>query len=147
MRRKFVLAAVGAAFALTAVVAATAGGATTKPNPGLATLAKINHIVVIYEENHSFDNLYGLFPGANGIAQAQALMQGKTAEAARGESAPTASQDLDRDVLARHRSFPGNRPSTTLVLERLTPSSLGALIALYDDLIILGGATSTAELF
>src|SRR5215212_6896603 len=30
----------------------------------------INHVVVIYAENHSFDNLYGLFPGANGIARA-----------------------------------------------------------------------------
>ncbi len=70
MRRKFVLAAVGAALALTAVVAATAAGATTKPNPGLATLAKINHIVVIYEENHSFDNLYGGWEGVNGLSKA-----------------------------------------------------------------------------
>ncbi|OIQ71250.1 phospholipase C 2 precursor [mine drainage metagenome] len=34
-------------------------------------LAKINHIIVIYLENHSFDNLYGLFPGANGLAQSK----------------------------------------------------------------------------
>ena len=33
-------------------------------------LAQINHIIVIYLENHSFDNLYGIFPGANGLAQA-----------------------------------------------------------------------------
>src|SRR3954462_2034479 len=37
-----------------------------------ATISKINHIVVIYAENRSFDNLYGLFPGANGISNALA---------------------------------------------------------------------------
>jgi hypothetical protein len=36
----------------------------------IAGVDQINHIVVIYLENHSFDNLYGLFPGANGIANA-----------------------------------------------------------------------------
>ena len=77
---------------------------------------------------------------ANCLAQSQALMQGKTAEAARAESAPTASKDLDPDVLARHRSFSGNRPSTTLLLEALTPSSLGALIALYEHRVFVSGA-------
>ena len=77
---------------------------------------------------------------ANCLAQSQALMQGKTAEAARTEKAPTASPDLDPDVLARHRSFTGNRPSTTLLLEALTPSSLGALIALYEHRVFVSGA-------
>ena len=36
---------------------------------------KINHVVVIYAENHSFDNMYGLFPGANGIANATAAQK------------------------------------------------------------------------
>ncbi|MBQ0958106.1 glucose-6-phosphate isomerase [Ideonella sp. 4Y11] len=69
---------------------------------------------------------------ANCLAQSQALMLGKTAAEAATESAPTASATLDRTVLSRHRSFPGNRPSTTLVLEALTPRALGALIALYE---------------
>ena len=43
-------------------------------------------------------------------------------------------------MLARHRSFPGNRPSTTLVLEALTPRSLGALIALYEHHVFTSGA-------
>ncbi|MBB3195730.1 glucose-6-phosphate isomerase [Roseateles terrae] len=77
---------------------------------------------------------------ANCLAQSQALMQGKTAEAAVAESAPTASKDLAPDVLARHRSFPGNRPSTTLMLEALTPASLGALIALYEHRVFVSGA-------
>ena len=77
---------------------------------------------------------------ANCLAQSQALMLGKTADEAATESAPTASKTLDKAVLARHRSFPGNRPSTTLVLEALTPRSLGALIALYEHRVFTSGA-------
>ena len=51
---------------LLSVLIAVGGPAQAAPaNP-------INHVVVIYLENHSFDNLYGLFPGANGIAKAGA---------------------------------------------------------------------------
>ncbi len=77
---------------------------------------------------------------ANCLAQSQALMLGKTAAAAATEMAPTASPDFDRARLAQHRSFPGNRPSTTLVLEALTPRSLGALIALYEHRVFVSGA-------
>jgi glucose-6-phosphate isomerase len=77
---------------------------------------------------------------ANCLAQSQALMQGKTAAEAATERAPTAAADIDREVLARHRSFPGNRPSTTLVLDALTPHSLGALIALYEHRVFTSGA-------
>ena len=77
---------------------------------------------------------------ANCLAQSQALMQGKTAAEALQEKAPTASATLDRQVLARHRSFPGNRPSTTLLLDALTPRSLGALIALYEHRVFVTGA-------
>ena len=77
---------------------------------------------------------------ANCLAQSQALMLGKTAAAALAEKAPTASQTLAPQVLAQHRSFPGNRPSTTLVLERLTPTTLGSLIALYEHRVWTSGA-------
>ena len=77
---------------------------------------------------------------ANCLAQGQALMQGKSAEAARAESPPTAAAGFDADALARHRTFPGNRPSTTLVLERLTPRSLGALVAMYEHRVFTSGA-------
>ena len=77
---------------------------------------------------------------ANGLAQSQALMQGKTAEVAATEKAPTASDSIDPAVLAKHRSFPGNRPSTTLLLDQLTPRSLGALIALYEHRVFTSGA-------
>ncbi len=77
---------------------------------------------------------------ANGLAQSQALMQGKSTEQAQGEKAPTASKELDALTLARHRTFPGNRPSTTFVLDQLTPRSLGALIALYEHRVFTSGA-------
>jgi glucose-6-phosphate isomerase len=77
---------------------------------------------------------------ANGLAQSQALMQGKSNEQAQGEKAPTASKELDPLTLARHRTFPGNRPSTTFVLDQLTPRSLGALIALYEHRVFTSGA-------
>ncbi len=77
---------------------------------------------------------------ANCLAQAQALMMGKTHEQARAEKVPTASQTMDPDTLAAHRTFPGNRPSTTLILEALTPHSLGALIALYEHRVFTSGA-------
>ena len=77
---------------------------------------------------------------ANGLAQSQALMLGKTFEQALGEKAPAASAALDAATIARHRSFPGNRPSTTLLLDALTPRSLGALIALYEHRVFTSGA-------
>ena len=77
---------------------------------------------------------------ANGLAQSQALMQGKTTAQALAETAPTASKTLDATTLAKHRTFPGNRPSTTLVLDQLTPRSLGALIALYEHRVFTSGA-------
>lgn len=77
---------------------------------------------------------------ANCLAQSQALLWGKSTAQALTESAPTAAPTLDRAVLARHRSFPGNRPSTTLLLDELTPRALGALIALYEHRVFTSGA-------
>jgi len=77
---------------------------------------------------------------ANGLAQSQALMLGKSAEAALGETAPTAAPGADPAVIARHRSFPGNRPSTSFVLDALTPRSLGALIAMYEHRVFTSAA-------
>ena len=77
---------------------------------------------------------------ANCLAQSQALMLGKSAAEAAAERAPTAAAGFAAQVLAQHRAFPGNRPSTTLVLEALTPHSLGALIALYEHRVFTSGA-------
>ena len=95
--------------------------------------------ILVKQPAHDLGGLHGKLL-ANGLAQSQALMLGKTAEQAATERAPTASASLDPAILARHRSFPGNRPSTTLLLERLTPHSLGSLIALYEHRVFVSGA-------
>ena len=77
---------------------------------------------------------------ANCLAQSQALMLGKTTDDALTDKAPTASTALDALTVARHRTFPGNRPSSTLVLDQLSPASLGALIALYEHRVYTSGA-------
>jgi glucose-6-phosphate isomerase len=77
---------------------------------------------------------------ANGLAQAQALMWGKTTEQALQEQAPTAAPDVAADVIARHRTFSGNRPSLTLLMDTVSPRSLGALIALYEHRTFVSGA-------
>lgn len=69
---------------------------------------------------------------ANMFAQSQALAFGKTAEEVRTEGVP--------EALVSHKTFPGNRPSNTLVLPRLSPSTLGQLIALYEHKIFVQGA-------
>ncbi len=81
---------------------------------------------------------------ANGLAQAQALMTGKTTAEAAAEHPPTASKAIDAEVLAKHRTFPGNRPSTTLMLDTLAPRSLGALIALYEHRVFTSGASGAS---
>jgi glucose-6-phosphate isomerase len=69
---------------------------------------------------------------ANVLAQGEALAFGKTPEEVRAEGSP--------DWLVPHRSFAGNRPSNTLLLERLTPAALGKLVALYEHSVFTQGA-------
>jgi len=95
--------------------------------------------ILVRKPGHAHADLHAKLL-ANGLAQAQALMLGKSAEQARGEHVPGAAAGIDAEVLARHRSFPGNRPSTTLVLEELDPHALGALIALYEHRVFTSGA-------
>ncbi|HEV7803977.1 MAG TPA: glucose-6-phosphate isomerase [Burkholderiales bacterium] len=69
---------------------------------------------------------------ANCYAQSEALMRGKTEAEVRAEME---DQGMTPEAIAQllpHKVFPGNRPSSTLVLDALTPSALGALIALYE---------------
>jgi glucose-6-phosphate isomerase len=69
---------------------------------------------------------------ANVFAQAEALAFGKTSQEVQAEGTPA--------WLAPHRIFEGNRPSSTLLLERLTPKTLGALVALYEHSVFVQGA-------
>lgn len=69
---------------------------------------------------------------ANVFAQSQALAFGKTADEVRAEGVP--------EELVAHKVFEGNRPSNTLLLPKLTPRTLGQLIALYEHKIFVQGA-------
>jgi len=68
---------------------------------------------------------------ANCFAQSEALAFGKTADQVRAE-------DVGRELVA-HRTFPGNRPSTTILAPQLTPSVLGQLVALYEHKVFTQG--------
>ena len=69
MKRFARLRAVGAAVGIAVVVTAASAG-SAQPSASKTPLDKVDHIVVIYEENHSFDNLYGGWEGVNGRANA-----------------------------------------------------------------------------
>lgn len=69
---------------------------------------------------------------ANCIAQGQALMLGRTLEESRAELLARGSDEAEADRLAPHLVMPGSRPSNTLIVDALTPQTLGALIALYE---------------
>jgi glucose-6-phosphate isomerase len=69
---------------------------------------------------------------ANCCAQTEALMQGKSAAEARAELEGSKLSPDEVERLLPHKVFPGNRPTSTLLLDALTPRALGALIALYE---------------
>lgn len=69
---------------------------------------------------------------ANCLAQAQALMLGRSAEAIVEKLISSGMGEETALALAKHQSSPGNRPSNMLLLDRLTAGSLGALVALYE---------------
>jgi glucose-6-phosphate isomerase len=73
------------------------------------------------------------------LAQAHVLAFGRTADEVR--AAGTAED------LVAHKVMPGNRPSTTLLLERLTPYSLGTLVALYEHLVLTQGVVWGVDSF
>jgi glucose-6-phosphate isomerase len=76
---------------------------------------------------------------ANVFAQTEALAFGKTAEEVKAEGTP--------DWLVPHRVFEGNRPSNTILAERLTPETLGKLVALYEHSVFTQGVIWNIDSF
>jgi glucose-6-phosphate isomerase len=76
---------------------------------------------------------------ANVFAQTEALAFGKTAEQVKTDGTP--------DWLVPHRVFEGNRPSNTILMDRLTPAALGKLIALYEHSVFTQGAIWNVDSF
>ena len=76
---------------------------------------------------------------ANVFAQTEALAFGKTADEVKAEGTP--------DWLVPHRVFEGNRPSNTILVEQLTPATLGKLVALYEHSVFTQGTVWDIDSF
>lgn len=74
---------------------------------------------------------------ANCLAQAEALMRGKTEEEARAELSAQGLQGEALEALLPHKVFTGNKPSNFILFDRLTPHTLGKLIALYEHKVFV----------
>ncbi|MBV1776931.1 glucose-6-phosphate isomerase [Burkholderiaceae bacterium DAT-1] len=77
---------------------------------------------------------------ANFLAQTEALMKGKTAEEARSELKAQGLADDAIERLLPHKIFPGNRPTSTILLKKVDPFHLGSLIALYEHKVFVQGS-------
>jgi glucose-6-phosphate isomerase len=76
---------------------------------------------------------------ANFLAQTEALTIGKDEAAVRAELAAEGRTGAEIDRLAPHKVFPGDRPTNSILMERLTPETLGALVALYEHKVFCQG--------
>ncbi|KAJ0001992.1 hypothetical protein NQD34_001788 [Periophthalmus magnuspinnatus] len=76
---------------------------------------------------------------ANFLAQTEALMRGKTTEEARKELEASGLSGEDLEKILPHKVFQGNRPTNSIIFKKLTPYTLGALIALYEHKIFVQG--------
>ena len=76
---------------------------------------------------------------SNCLAQSEALMRGRSLSEATAIMARKGLTGAELDMQARHRVFPGNRPSTTLAYPQLTPFVLGQIIALYEHRVFVEG--------
>jgi glucose-6-phosphate isomerase len=76
---------------------------------------------------------------ANCFAQTEALMRGRTLAEAHAAMLDAGLSDAEADRLAPHRQFDGNRPTNTILMDKVTPRTLGALIALYEHKIFTQG--------
>jgi len=76
---------------------------------------------------------------SNFLAQGEALMKGKTAEEARAELEKAGLKGDALEHLLPHKVFPGNNPTTSILFKKLTPKTLGSLIAMYEHKIFVQG--------
>ena len=77
---------------------------------------------------------------SNFLAQTEALMRGKTAKEVETELAAAGMPKREAQSLIPHKVFPGNRPTNSLIYRKLTPRTLGRLIALYEHKVFVQGA-------
>jgi glucose-6-phosphate isomerase len=95
--------------------------------------------VLVAQPDHAYAASHALLL-ANGLAQAEALMRGRSEEEAFAAMRASGLDEAQAQRLAPHRAFSGDRPSVTLLLPRLDAFHLGALVALHEHKVALLGA-------
>ncbi len=90
------------------------------------------------QPDHGRDEAHRIL-AANVFAQAEALLAGKTLDQVKAEMRAAGVPEATIAAVAPHRVFSGNRPSITLLFRRLTPFSLGQLVALYEHKVAVQG--------
>lgn len=98
-------------------------------------LFPVDFIIPARSHNPVGDHHKHLF--ANCLSQSQALMNGKTLELVKEELQAQGLSEEEIKELAPHKVIPGNKPSNTIIMEMLTPYTLGALIALYEHKVFV----------
>ncbi|WP_219704193.1 glucose-6-phosphate isomerase [Marinomonas lutimaris] len=100
-------------------------------------LVPVDFIVPLASHNPIGEHHAQLF--ANCLSQSQALMVGKTLEQAQQELRDSGATDEQIAAIAPHKVIKGNRPSNTLLTDKMTPATVGALIALYEHRTFVQG--------
>ena len=85
------------------------------------------------------DDIHHAMLASNCFGQAQALMQGKTFEDCYADLNGKGLDDAEQTRLAQHKTMPGNKPSNTILFEKLDPFTLGALVAMYEHKVFVQG--------
>ena len=98
----------------------------------------VDFILIAKPDHHHAENHRILL--ANGLAQAEALLAGRDAEQVADDMRKAGADEATIARLVPHKVFPGDRPSVTILLPRLDPFTLGALIALYEHKVFTLGA-------
>ncbi len=91
------------------------------------------------EPTHPFENHHEMLI-ANFLAQSEALALGKTKQQAEEELQNSGLPEEETQALLPHKIFRGNRPSTTILFDKLTPKTLGKLLATYEHKVFVEGA-------
>lgn len=108
-------------------------------------LIPADFIIPLKSHNKVADHHATLF--ANCLSQSRALMSGKTLQQAKDELAQEGLPEADIEALAPHKVIPGNKPSNTLLMDKATPETVGALIALYEHRTFVQGIIWNVDSF
>ena len=103
-------------------------------------LIPCDFIAPVHSHNPVANNEHHRILLSNFFAQTEALMLGKTEQQVRDELIKEGLSGAALEALVPHKVFPGNRPTTSIFLTRITPRTLGALVAMYEHKIFVQGA-------